>query len=1137
MDPTRRLPALGVMLLVCIGLTRAFQAPQPSLPVAEAIEQNNIGVGYMNQYQFEEAAAAFRKAISTAPDFNLPRINLGIALLYNQELDEAYSALSSALEKDSGNPYTNFCLGLLHKNRGNTEKAIEHFLRVAEVDSACAPNHYNLGILYARQRKNAEAEAALRRALQLEPDNTSALYNLGTLLLKLPGKREEGNTLLARFRKLQQGAEPGTGMSVGTMYGEMGDYAVTVDYRPLSGPVQGGKSKPGSAAPFADHSEEAGLSPFRASEVRSRERPHAENAAARENGGRDSPGGSIALGDLDNDGKVDAVVTRVHAGKWQTLVLRNENGKFTDITHTSGVSNDGSGVAVALGDVNNDDLLDMYLAGSRGNRLYRSLGRSRFQELPASTGLGIGESASSATFVDYDHDGDLDIYVCSREGSNLIFRNNGNGTFLEYAARLGVAAAEGRSLAMVPTDLDNDRDIDLLVVNEGGPPLIFSNERNDTFRDISSSWFSAVNEAFHAVSVADFNRDGAMDVLLVPGTGKGEGVLLVNSGTGALEPDPGSPEMLKAMRGARCAGHLDYDNDGDLDIFVAGDSPSLWENNGSGKFNFAGRLEMSGAQTSALGDFNADGRIDILWLDRSGSPRLLLNESSGENQWIAFHMRGLRSNKPGFGAKVEIRTLDRYQKLEIAGQNGSRSQDSPLVHLGLGRERKADTVTIRWPSGILQSEINAGAGRIHQVRELDRKGTSCPLLYTWNGDAFEFVTDFLGGSAIGYLQHPGRYSIPDTDEYIRIEGRQLAAVQGRYLLNLNNQLEEVILFDQAQLLVVDHPAGTGIYPNERLMPGPPYPEFRIFTTRDARPPVSAIDGKGRDVLQLISAKDRLYPEDFRPLPFKGYAEPHSIEMDLGDLKGASKILLLLDAWIDYADSSSNLAASQANVKLQPPSLQVRDAKGLWRTVLPSMGFPAGLPKTMTIDLTGKFLTRNFQIRITTNMKIYWDRILVDTSPDATVRMARLDPVSADLHFRGYPAYYSPDGRLPWTYDYGQLRSSEYWGTHSGAYTRYGNVRELLVKRDDEFVITRHGDEISLCFDAGAAPPVPSGWVRDFLLYADGYGKDMDLNSLYSEVIGLLPFHGMSRYPYPSSERYPDDEEHRRYLREYNTRIY
>ena len=202
-----------------------------------------------------------------------------------------------------------------------------------------------------------------------------------------------------------------------------------------------------------------------------------------------------------------------------------------------------------------------------------------------------------------------------------------------------------------------------------------------------------------------------------------------------------------------------------------------------------------------------------------------------------------------------------------------------------------------------------------------------------------------------------------------------------------------------------------------------------------------------------------------------------------------------------------------------------------------MGFPAGLPKTMLVDLSGKFLSADRHVRIATNMRIYWDRIRVATPVDADIHVTRLDPTSANLHFRGYPTYYTPDGHLPWIYDYARIRSVEQWKTHAGAYTRFGDVRELLAARDDKYVITRHGDEISLEFDAGQAPALPRGWVRDYLLYADGFGKDMDINSLFADTVGPLPFHAMSAFPYPSNEHYPDDEEHLRYQLEYNTRVY
>jgi len=250
-----------------------------------------------------------------------------------------------------------------------------------------------------------------------------------------------------------------------------------------------------------------------------------------------------------------------------------------------------------------------------------------------------------------------------------------------------------------------------------------------------------------------------------------------------------------------------------------------------------------------------------------------------------------------------------------------------------------------------------------------------------------------------------------------------------------------------------------------------------------------------------------------------------------------RTVLLLTGWTDYAWSSDNVAASQAGKTMQPPALQVKDARGNWKTVIPDIGIPVGRPQTVTVDLTGKFLSANREVRIVTNMRIYWDQILVDTS-NGTIpnQIARLDPERADLHWRGFSAEATPDGLEPFGYDYDHVSFASPWKVMTGHYTREGDVRELLTKSDDMFAICRTGDEIRLSFDATRLTPLPKGWTRTFLLYADGFSKEMDINSASPDQIFPLPFHGMSRYPYQWPEQYPLSSARRRYLDEYNTRV-
>jgi len=287
--------------------------------------------------------------------------------------------------------------------------------------------------------------------------------------------------------------------------------------------------------------------------------------------------------------------------------------------------------------------------------------------------------------------------------------------------------------------------------------------------------------------------------------------------------------------------------------------------------------------------------------------------------------------------------------------------------------------------------------------------------------------------------------------------------------------------------------------------------------------------------------DRAYPDDFRRDRIRGYAEEHTLTLKTAEAPTAShhheEMVLLLTGWTDYAWSSDNLAASQARKEMKLPALQVKNAHGEWQTVIDNIGIPVGRPQTVAVDLTGKFLSSSRDVRIVTNMRILWDQILVAKRDEASrANTTRIDPSQASLRWRGFSSEVTPDGREPYGYDYKRVSLFSPWKVMTGRYTREGDVRELLLQADDMFVISLPGDEISLSFDARKFPPLLPQWTRTFLLYSDGFSKEMDINSAVPDRVLPLPFHGMSAYPYPSRESYPMTPARQAYMDRYNTRV-
>ena len=443
-----------------------------------------------------------------------------------------------------------------------------------------------------------------------------------------------------------------------------------------------------------------------------------------------------------------------------------------------------------------------------------------------------------------------------------------------------------------------------------------------------------------------------------------------------------------------------------------------------------------------------------------------------------------------------------------------------------------------WPSGILQAEAadstssNAAAvlASPMTVEELNRKPSSCPFLFTWNGRRFEFVTDFMGGGEMGYWEAPGVRNRPDPEEYVRISDAQLQPKDGRYELRVTNELEETMFVDRLSLLAVTHGRDVNVFPNEG-MTDPPKP-FHLFQAREIGAPPRVTDDHGRDVTARIAAVDGAYPDDFRLSPIRGYAAPHALTIALGAVPPS---LLLLTGWTDYAFSSDNVAADQAGLALQPPALEARGADGRWHTIVGDIGIPVGRPQTIVVDLAGRLAAGTTDVRIVTNMRIYWDRILFANEAEGGAHIERLEPATAVLRTRGFSAELTPKPPQPITYDYQHVTRISPWKTMVGTYTREGNVLPLLTRTDDQFVIVAPGDEIALSFDAGKLPPLEPAFTRTFLLHADGFSKEMDLHSASPDAVAPLPFHGMRQYPYAPSDAPPDTPEKERYRSEYNTR--
>jgi tetratricopeptide (TPR) repeat protein len=1160
---------INVLALLANGCEKRKVLDKQAL--TQIMAARTLGLAYLEENQLKDAETEFHKVIALAPKEALGYANLGLVYFRKSQHPEAEGWIKKALAISPDNPDIRLLLANVYEMANRENEAQQELEQTLKTSPDHARTLYNLTALYLRSNQentSRRAEAHLNKLVLLAPANIVVRLQLIETLLG-NGKAGEAVKHLEELRqqmpelsadavefydKALTGARANQAeaalMPVRIFHNVLKSIPLyQAGIRELRGP--GG---PLIGFPIFNFSQNfstqlqkqrAVPAAMRFTEVTSAVGLQVMNSSVSESAPASEPGTHLAVADYDGDGDQD-----LYVGNWEPdknrsrpFLFTNDSGKFIEMSVAAGVTHVSKATAAIFADYDNDGHLDLYITNDGANILYRNLGNDKFDDVTQIAGVGEGDFGYAARFVDLDHEGDLDLFLANA-GANRLYRNNGDGTFTELAEKMNLAGKNLQSRAVEFGDFDDDGDIDLFVANENAGNILYNNLRQGQFQNVAAVSGLASSGGAVAVAAGDFDNNGGLD-LLVTGRDPGRFDLYRNRGEGTFEKDVDSQEMMEALREVigLDAAFFDFDNDGFLDLSIAGKAAGrgvwLFHNDGAGKYQDASALlpqNISAARRIAPADYDNDGDVDIFVAGLNGGVRLWRNDGGNANHYLNVQLVGLRTGSSknshfGVGAKVEVAAGNLYQMRVVA---------EPVSHFGLGQFLEAEVVRVQWPNGVPQNSFHLASDQAIVEKQI-LKG-SCPFLYTWDGEKYVFATDIFWRSAIGMplgiMAGATTYAFSSsTQEYLKIPGNLLKAKEGVYSLQITEELWETPYLDEVKLIAIDHPDTVDIHIDEKFA-GPPYPPLQIHTVAAKHLPVSAADERGNDLLSFISRHDSLYVSNLRPARYQGITEMHDLILDLGDRARADKIVLFLNGWLFPTDASINMAISQSGqTKVISPFLQVMNRRGQWQTVIENLGFPMGKNKIVIVDLSDKFLIRDYRVRIRTNMQIYWGHIFFATDPaPAPVRKTVFQPISANLHYRGFSNVYRNGGpHGPHWFDYQKVAMEPKWRDLEGFYTRYGDVLPLLLEADDQYVIFNSGDEVTVAFGAAAAAPPEPGWVRDFLIYCDGWLKDGDLNTAHGKTVEPLPFRAMSRYPYGEDESYPEDGAHQEYLRTYNTR--
>ncbi len=1090
----KRVVQIACSLLLAFGLAGCKRQPAESSGPSAAVPEQpsdrflslmNAGKNYLDQGDATNAIVTYKKAAAIVPSDADVHLNLANAYLLAGAAAEAIREADEVLKLEPNSAAANFVKGSAYLRLSKPEEAVKALENVQKIDPGDTATCFQLGRARLELKQWEGAIAAFKDGIARDPNrlHRAAHYLLAQALLRA-GREEEAQQELQQH---QASAETG--------------------------------GAPGGTATFERSKYTQARVPFRL------EQPDKEGVrvrfveATQDTLGNAAPDFSGPIGVID-----------VNRTGWNSLFVLEKGQGFRLLWNSNGVFRPSGGSYPAIpgahytkmlvGDLQNDRFDDVVVLGDQGSHLFKFETNGLAVDVSKLSRLST-LSALDGTLMDLDFTGKLDLIAVTGKTNDVrVFRQFGPLLFSDVTPTSGIPATLRNAQAVLMEDWNRDEHMDLVASRTQGPPLLLEKQRGGPLAPREpTNWVAGA-----VFCTGDFDNDLRPDLAVV---GERMISLCFNSGARKDLAFPGSA-------GCRQLVAIDCDNDGWLDLWAVGDQLQVWRNLGLSGFQEQtaqiGLDQFNGGAVSSVqfADFDGDCDPDAIVALVNGGLRYLRNDGGNANSQVKVQLMGNRSNASGLGCKVEIQT---------GGLRLFRTVQHLPVEIGVGKYQRLDSYLVywfNWPQGAAEVPVNCQEPLL--ALELTIQEGSCPYLYAWDGQRFQFVTDILGGAPLGLPVAEGHYTDADPEELVWIgTERTFPARDGQFELQITEELREVLYLDEAKLVVVDHEPGTEVHSTDKLLPSGPFPPGEILTLHREHPLQRAETLEGQEVTAALRAVDgwRASPPRLRVPQLRGLAEPHGLVLDFGPLDTTQPLVLVMNGWLRFGGGMANIAASHdSSLPFPFPSLEAEVAPGAWKKVDVTVGAPAGKTKTILVDLDGKLEKGTRRLRLTEAFEIHWDRIaLLEKKPSATTRITFISPGEADLHFRGFSRLKDLPPDCPLTPDYDRVSAHSYWTIIPGGWcTRYGDVSELVARRDEGFALINAGDELTLKFPASSLPPQPPESVREFFLYSDGWDKDSDFHVARGTEVEPLPFHGMRDQLYGQEKRppFPSDALHLRY---------